>query len=69
MGIDTILKIIDSLSARGFDAVRWQANRHIVKAQLEEWHTSNAMESEKIAALDEVLGEIDASSTEIARKP
>lgn len=65
MSIDLILKLIDFLFARGFDALRWKQNRSAVKAQLEGWHASSASDDEKIAALDGVVAAIDDSSGEI----
>lgn len=64
-GVDTVLKLIDFLFARGFDALRWQQARSAVKAQLEDWHASAASDGEKIAALDAALASIDANSATI----
>lgn len=60
--IDLILKIIDFLFARGFDAARWAQRRQAVKAQLEAWHGSNATDEEKIATLDVLVSDIESAS-------
>lgn len=57
-----ILKLIDSLIARGFDAARWAQNRQVVKAQLEAWHEANATDEEKLASIDALVDRIHANS-------
>lgn len=62
MSADIILRIIDALMARGWDAIKWKQNRDAVKAQLEAWHAANASDEEKLAAIDQVVADIDANS-------
>ena len=60
MPIESIVKLIDFLIARGIDAAKWHANRAALKGRLEEWNAAGTEPTdEDFTAL---LDAIDANS-------
>lgn len=62
MSPELIFGLVTILLNRGWDAVKWAENRHVVMAVLNEWHARVATDEEKLSAIDAKLAEIDANS-------